>query len=281
MSTPVDWRNSTNRLAAATRIANIQAYASTVARTTVAPIDHFYAQVTSILQVATPTFLAQHASLGALFMVGFVSTTENYFRDIFARIVATCPIAQSRASDEKISLGTVVWHKGDLPERGAFEHLSFTSAKSIQNAARAFLDYSWKDTSPSGAALIEFEKICELRHGIVHSGGILGGKNALRLDLRRTAANASIVVNFAELQESAAVCSTLVSAANQELFSEMVQRWALAWRKQASWDAKRANRRFGELWRLFHSEADARLGLTAAPMTQQQCRKQVCREFKL
>ncbi len=57
------------------------------------PIDAFYATTQDILNVANPDFLQQHPSMGTLLLVGLISASENYFRDLFARIIRICPIA--------------------------------------------------------------------------------------------------------------------------------------------------------------------------------------------
>jgi hypothetical protein len=276
-----DWRLCANRPAAAVRIANIEAYVQGAPRHDAAPIDWYFTTTTTMLQAAQPSLLAAHPAIGALLMVGFVSATENYFRDVFARIVAVCPIAQEVAGQEKISLGTVIWHRGKVPERGAFEHLSFTSAENVRTTAKKFAAHELQKNGALEAALVEFEKICELRHGVVHSGGVVAGKNALRLQLRRAVPESTIAVGFAELQECADVCSTVVASANAELFASLMRRWALDWRRHQSWDATKANARFRELWRVFHSTFDAKNKQIPVVVSARKCQDLVRSEFKI
>jgi hypothetical protein len=279
--TAPEWRLSTCRPAAAVRISRIAAYVSGPPRQPAAPIDAFYATRTTLLQAAQPNLITAQPVVAPLLLVGFVSATENYFRDVLAGIVSLCPVAQTCASQERISLGTVLWHGGKLAGRGAFELISFTSAENVKSTTKKYAALDVKRNGPLDAALVEYEKICELRHGIVHSGGVIAGKNALKLELSQATPETTIGLGFAELQECAEICSTVVAAANAELFSEMVTRWATKWRHHSSWDESTAAARFSALWDLFHSVGDAVSGQVGVSLTKRRCFNLVRREFKL
>jgi len=280
MSKP-DWRSSSCRPAAAVRISRIDAYIQGSSKPQVSPIDSFYCKRTDLLKAAQPTALAAQPVIGPLLLVGFVSATENFFRDVLAGVVSIRPLARSVAAQEKISLGTVLWHAGRLAERGAFEHMSFTSAENVRTTAKKYAAFEIKKNGPLDAALVEYEKISELRHGVVHSGGVVAGKNALKLELGQATPQSTIGLGFAELQECAEVCSTVVGAANAELFAELVTRWATHWRRHGTWDKKDATARFRTLWALFHSDVDAQNGEGMQQLTRRRCLNLVRREFKI
>jgi len=275
------WRSSVCRAASASVIADSSKYAQPVPHAAVAPIDTYYAASIALLKAADSAYLSAHPSIGPLALVGTVSATENYLRDVLARIIALCPIAQDAAASQSISLGTVIWHSGVLPERGAFEHLSFAGADNTRLTIRKFIGYELKKNGPTEAMLAEFDKVCELRHGIVHSGGIIAGKNALRLQLKRGACGLCTRVTFAELQECADVCTTFVVALNTELFACLAERWATAWRRRATWEPRRANSLFVELWRTFSSATDSRTGQIADPVSLVRCRNAVKQEYNV
>jgi hypothetical protein len=88
-----------------------------------------------------------------------VSTTENYFRDLFTRVIRLCPVAKAASADQTVKLGSVVWHGGQDAERGAFEHISFAGAENLITTSKKFLGYSLKRTQ----LVEEFDKVCELR----------------------------------------------------------------------------------------------------------------------
>jgi hypothetical protein len=160
------WDNSVNQVSGANRITNINSYVDEL-RLEETPIDLFYKNTRDIIQVATPTFLNSHPSIGSLFLVGIVSATENYFRDIFARLISFCPISKSCASNQSINLGSVVWHGGVNVERGAFEHISLAGSDSIIKTCKNFTKYDIKKGMALYSVLEEYDKVCELRHGIV------------------------------------------------------------------------------------------------------------------
>ncbi len=275
------WEGSSCRRTTAVKIANVDAYATGAPRPQSSPIDGYYGVATSIVQVATPSLLATHPSMGALLMVGLVSATENYFRDILANIIAWCPIARDASSQEKIGLGTVLWHGGRLVERGVFEHVSFTSSDNVKSTIRKFVGHEVKRNGALDSALEEYDKICELRHGVVHSGGVIAGKNALSLALRSASPDSTIRVGFAELQDAADVCTTVVAAANAELFVEIVTRWATRWRRHRSWNSNKEAAVFSRVWKAFYSQTDRTLSLTATPLSLRSCKGLVRKQYKL
>jgi hypothetical protein len=275
-----DWRSALSRPAAPARIADISRYVAGPARLSNSAIDSFFEASTTILRAADPTFLNTHAAMGPLMLVGLVSATENYFRDVFAAVLSFCPVAQAASSTQTVNLGTVMWHAGRVPERGAFERLSFASAENIQNTSKNFLAYSFTSRGATDASLKEFDRVCELRHGIVHSGGVLAGKNALKLQVMAPPLS-RCSVGFAELQEGAAVCTTLVVAANAELFGAMCKRWAIEWRQHRSWDPTKKRQRFRAIWTAFRSEYDLEGGLVTNPIGPVRCRNLVQKEFRI
>jgi hypothetical protein len=263
------------------RIADVDKYVSQSTAVSGAPIDSFYESCSEILRPASPVFLSANPSVGALLLVGLVSATENYFRDAIGRLIRICPLAQECCANQVVSLGTVIWYNGDFLGRSAFEQLSFASSDNVRNALRKYLGHDVRRNGPLDSALAEFEKICELRHSIVHAGASLAGRNALRLQVEKGPGSGRVVIGFAELQETAAICTTLVVAANGELFDAVVRRWADSWRKHRSWDGAKENERFREVWSVFWSETDARTSQTAERMGRRRCMNLVRKEFRL
>jgi len=268
-----DWRKSINQTSATFRLANVSTYVApdSAASPLPSPIDRFYESTRELLRAAHPDLIRDHPAMGALFLVGLVSATENYFRDIFARVIKICPVAQSESADESIHLGSVVWHGGLDAERGAFEHMSFAAAKNVRNTALKFLGYKIKQHGDTNAVLEEFDKVCELRHGVVHSGAILAGKNAIKLGVSRANATLKIQLGFAQVQECGAICTTLVVAFNSELFEEMAARWAKQWRGTPSWDPAYEKERFRSIWDNFYSAIDQRTGQIPVSLSMEQC----------
>jgi hypothetical protein len=107
-------------------------------------------------------------------------------------------------------------------------------------------------------ALDQFDVVCQLRHGIVHADGLLPGKNAVQLNIRKYKKPVRIMIGYTQIQEIASVVSTLVMLMNRHLFSEMCKRWAVDWRKRADWDGSQEDVRFQAIWDIFHCASELR-----------------------
>lgn len=271
----MSWRTSVNQSVAAARLSDVNSFVSEATGATLSPIDQFYQTSRDILRVGTPDLLRAHPSMGPLLLVGLVSTTENYFRDIFTRIIQVCPLAKAAAADQPIKLGSVVWHGGGDAERGAFEHISFADAENISKTCSKYIKYNLKPN----AILEEFDKVCEFRHGIVHSSSVIAGKNAIALQIAARSARLKIEVEFPQLQECGDVCTTLVASVNTELFQEMARRWAVVWPKLPSWNSNDEHRLFKFIWNAFYSAQDAANGTIPHNLTLRKCKNRILSEF--
>ena len=268
------WRTCVNRAVGVARLSDIQKCIVPQNPTARSPIDSFYETSQELLRVGTPTFLGQHPPMGALLLIGIVSATENYFRDLFAGLISVCPIARAKSADQSIRLGSVLWHGSDDALRGAFEHISFAGKTNLQKTSASFLGLELSQSTP----LDEYEKVCQLRHCIVHSSAVLSGKNAIALHIPAGAA-LCVSIGFAELQECIAVCTALVATINSDLFAKFVSRWAEEWRRLPTWDFSERHTLFLSIWRLFFSETDRQNSLIASPLTAVKCRNRAATDF--
>lgn len=225
-----NWRESICRVSGTAQIADLGRYVSASSAPERSPLDACYDTLKGILAPATPAFLTAHPVTGPTFLGGVVANTEEFMRALFGRILGLCPLSRACAAEKNIQLGAAIWHADGIVERGAFEHLSFASKDSIKATLRNFLKYEIRQTDRVYGILEEFEKVCELRHGAVHSGSTMPGKNAVKLKLSKVGGHPQIKVGFAELQECAEVCTTLAVSLNLDLFSVLAKRWATDWR---------------------------------------------------
>jgi hypothetical protein len=276
-----NWREAVNQTINTAKIEQINQYVTPIPSVIESPIDGFYATTQEILRVGQPDFLQQHPTMGTLLLVGLISASENYFRDLFARIIRICPIAQAASSDQSIKLGSVIWHRAGQVERSAFEHLSFADAETIKSTCKKFLKYDLKKSDLTNELLQEFAKICELRHGIVHANSFLVGKNAIKLELSNNTPNKAlkISIGYEQLQECSLISTMLIASFNTELFEEMAKRWAVDWPKLPSWHPGRANTLFKKIWDAFYSQRDEQNGSLSTSLTMQQCKKKIKKEF--
>lgn len=244
-------------------------------------IDTFYS-ATGVITRVPPDFSQTYGSdtLG-LFFVGLISATENYFRDMLGFILSVCPIAKAHSADEKIQLGSLLWAPTEIHNRSAFEFMAFSSGDNIRKTIQNFLNHQIKQNGTWHAMLTEFDKLCEFRHAIVHSGHIIAGKNAVKLGLRRCEGCLRVHVSYANLQMAAETCTALVQAANNELFEVVVDRWADDWRKQPSWSVSDEEPLFEAIYHAFLSKRDYKNKMFRNRRTGKKLRSLVKAEYNL
>jgi hypothetical protein len=276
-----NWKLSVNQAVGPVQIQDIGNYVHSLSPFSNSPIDRFYKSTRKFLQVGSQNFIAANPFIGPLLLVGIVSSTENYFRDLLSMVIHICPLCKKISADNSIKFGSVLWHKGINIERGALEHISFADHKNIKRQVKKFTGYQIKDNGPSDTVIEEYSKVCELRHGIVHSNLEFAGINAIKLELLNISSPSRIKVEYTELQECASVCTTLVASFNTEFFEEMAKRWAVEWPNSPSWDNQKANIKFREIWNLFHSSIDESEGVIPSQMSVVKCRNRVKRTFNI
>jgi len=252
-----EWRNTVNQIVGIERIQDINSYFEKVPNLAEAPIDIFYKETKELIRTATPEFLQNHPRIGPLMAVGIVSETENYFRNLFSEIINLCPLSKEKAADQNVNLGSILWYSKDSIGRGAFENISFADAKSIISCSKKYIAFNIDVNSDLNNILYEYDKVCEMRHAIVHSGRILAGKNALKLKIDTTDDIIKINIGYPELQEITSICTTLVACYNIELFEKITERWAVKWRQLPFWTIDREHNLFKTIWSIFYSKNDA------------------------
>lgn len=255
------WRNSVCQVSSASAIANINAFVSSGPSVTRSAIDGYYAATEGILASLGPSYFTTYPKeICNLLYIGLISATENYFRDVLGFVLSICPIAKDHAAEEKVQLGSYLWGGSNLHGRTAFDFIAFSSPKNVSETMAKFVRHQIKENGVWHRMLPEYGKLCELRHGIVHSGSVISGKNALKLGLAVTPNELTIAPSYAGVQEAGDVCTSLVQGANNELFEAMVSRWALDWRKLPSWNSAESTAMLKRIFEAFLSTKDVRRG---------------------
>jgi hypothetical protein len=234
------------------------------------PIDAYRRSVRAILGYGTEHTLEANDFIGRLLLIGLVSSAEGYVRSVLSACLEICPLAQSSAASKNVNLGGLLWHGKQGYSRGAFEHASFASRRELAKAYDDYVGFKLDDVTFK-TLLDEFEVVCHLRHGIVHSDGALPGRNAVQLGIPRAEKPMQIVVRYRHLQEVASVINTLVYTLNRALFKEMCKRWAVDWRSRADWDPGQENNYFGKIWTIFHSRDERELRIGRTKITRSNC----------
>lgn len=277
-----DWIDSVNQKLGPARISDLSRYIDpSYLQEDYSPIDRFYLSTQELLRISTPEFIENNSPLWPLILVGFVSATENYFREIFSQLLHICPIAKNKSTEKKINIASALWYGRNFVARGAFEDYSFASASTITKTCSDYLGHNLKCAKKEDSIFIEFDKICELRHCIVHCNSIIGGKNAIKLGLRNDNDNTvKVSIDYSKLQECGLICTTLVTSVNTELFELIVRRWATEWPRLPSWDPKDEFILFKKIWKLFYSHIDFQNNSIVCELSIRKCRNRAKQFYK-
>jgi hypothetical protein len=276
------WRNSVCMSMGRVACPDVNSMVLGVTGTRSSAIDDFYASTNTALTRIDPNFLATYGDeIAGLIFVGIISSTENYFRDILGFILTICPVAQAHSADEKVQLGSLLWAEGSLQNRSAFEFHAFSSAENIKRAIYNFTSYQVRPNGTFSLMLPEYDKLCELRHAVVHSAHLVAGKNAIKLGLRRTVSPLKVRLGYSELQAAGSVCTALVQSANNELFEALVLKWATAWRQRPSWEPADELRLIKKIRAAFLSRRDGTNGTITNAKSINQFIAQVRAEYNI
>lgn len=245
------------------------------------PIDIFYKQQKEIIRFCTPDFMNDHPTLAPLMLVGLVSNVETYFRGVFAHSIKLCPVARKKVGSKAMNLSSVYFGY-DFIELSAFENHSMSDYQVISKNLKAIFNINVDHSSSSiKAPLFEFQKLCELRHSIVHCNGIVNSKNAIELDLPASKDHYQVKLSFSEIQNAALICKSLICACNIELFDKMVNRWAFEWRLLPDYNHNNRLDSFKKIWETFISDIDLQNNNIPNPSTVIKTKNKVEKEFNL
>jgi hypothetical protein len=242
------------------------------------PIDEFGKSLSSIIKFGDVLLLESNDFLGRLLVAGLVSAFENYARSITSGVINICPIAQTSASEKAVNFGSMIWHGESRFVRSAFENHSFADSKGLKTLFKDYAGLPLPDNEFSNL-LSEFERVCQLRHGIVHADGFLPGKNALKLEIPRQELAARIVIRHRHLHEIANILDSLSKLLNRHVFYNLCQRWAVDWRKRSDWNPQKENNLFAQIWRLCRCEPSSNLPVGSPRPTKAKCMKEVKAKF--
>lgn len=276
----VDWKKCTNKTASNEKIQNIQNYCGT-SNSDDSPIDAFYTERNQILSLCNNVELFdENEVLGPLLYVGIISATENYVRDIFAECIKVCSICKREITEHAISVGSIIWQQGNFVEKGIFENISFSDGAQIKRELKKCLKIEVKKTGLLWSLLDEFDKLCQMRHAVVHSSRLLAGKNAVKISIPPSDTYVQVKVGYAEIQECASICTSLVCEINTFLFNEMARRWAVEWKKDDFWNEKEEKETFDDLWKAFCSIIDNE-DPNFESLSKTKCKNAIKKEFNI
>ena len=278
----INWKECVNKSAGNERVEDIQSYLTIDMPVYKAPIDEFYVEVKKIVMYSSNIqMLEENEFLGSLLYVGIISKTENYIREILTECIKICPICKRETANRSVSFGSMMWQRSGEFEKGIFENISFSDSSAIKKELKNCLKVDINKNELLSELLDEFDKLCQMRHAIVHSSRVLAGKNAIQLNIPPSVDKLSIRVGYAQLQECASICTACVMTFNLKLFEVMGHRWAIDWRRLTDfWDEEKEDEYFSKIWDIFSSVID-RNEADLAEMTKAECINAIKIEYQL
>ncbi len=276
------WKNSVNMPNTALSNSDPSLFVEEIKIPVNCPIDNFYATTSEINTKCSPNFILTNGNvISSLMLVGLISATENYFREILGEILSICPISKIKSAEQKIQLGSLLWGDRSVHNKTAFEFVAFSSLKNIIDTFNNFLDHKVAQHGSWKLGLLEFDKLCELRHAVVHSDNLIAGKNAIKLNLQNSRKPQRIKIDYHNLQYASLVCTSTVQAANNELFEMMVTRWAEDWRRLGCSAELLSDKNLLKIRKIFLSKRDKLNKTIVGKQTEQDFLTNVRADFSL
>ncbi|NAZ70561.1 hypothetical protein [Vibrio toranzoniae] len=195
-----------------------------------------------------------------LFLLGFVSNVESYFRSVIRSSILIDPLCYKACLEQQLTYAAAVHHKVELLPEALLENCTFISLSNISKTISSYLNIPIPKQGTENLALIKeiemFEQLCELRNCIVHRAGLLGSKNAIKLgiDHHKNYFEKPIVLNSVFLQEASTVCLNAVRSFNNFLFNALIKRLNKD-TDNFTWDYRRDKSFFEKYFNVFHSES--------------------------
>ncbi|MDZ5663487.1 hypothetical protein SFC79_17065 [Nocardioides sp. S-58] len=165
------------------------------------------------------------ALLAGQLLLGYVSATELYLRRTIARMVKVCPQIRASNSSQTIQFGAVDYYGKTGIEYALTEQVSFTEPGKIKSQLNARLGVAVGGGTSLERSISEFERLCQLRHALVHSHGVLSSANAsLLLGASGTKAYQTRL-DRDSLEWAAVVAVNLVRDVNLEVVRSTLWKW--------------------------------------------------------
>jgi hypothetical protein len=193
-----------------------------------------------------------------LFLLGFISNVESYFRSIIREVIKRDIHAYNCCLEEPLTYAAAIHHESKFLPEALLEECTFISKKNIADSIKKFLGINLNSQEAESLELNSclelFEQLCQLRHCIVHRAGLLGSKNAIKLGINehKNYFEKPITLNIDFLQNASVICLNTVRTNNSLLFNRLVTRYIKS-NKNISWDYRVDVKWFKPYYTLFVS----------------------------
>lgn len=190
------------------------------------PIDEFIDAVLRINGVCTDPINMPN-ELGHLMILGYVSAVESFLRSLIRQVVNADPASRAASQRQTVSFAAATHHEVNVLPEALIERVTFTGSRPIHEALITYLGLKKGHTERAITGFCsEYDKVCQLRHCIVHRFGKFGSQNALALGFRshQSHLEQTIQVPYSKTQEVADVCDNTVRGINNFCYEEILRR---------------------------------------------------------
>lgn len=216
------------------------------------PIDLFYASFDLVMKRLGDTAFSGDEWNRHLLLAPVFASAELYFRRYISGAIVLCPLCRDAASSQTVSLGAVSALAASVPI-AIGEHIGLTSKGQIRGRTRDILGIEIKDGTSLATAILEFERVCHLRHALVHLNGELLFQSRRELKIER-GGRLRLSLSTTDLQNVAAKVCNVVRSYNEHVSFEIARRWLRARHLSRAWRKDRV--RFGQWLQLARSSHD-------------------------
>ena len=125
-----------------------------------------------------------------------------------------------------MSLAATVYYARERLPLAIYDHAALSGSGEL-NKTTSILGFDISRNSEVQVAIGLFEKICNLRHAIVHARGQLSPGNLAALDLDPAGGPKSVAIDAIFFTQVVAAAHSAVRAYNQCIFNSMLERWIM------------------------------------------------------
>lgn len=225
-----------------------------------APIDSCFEKIEQLNLIHTqyslyPGSVINMSTTYNLILLGYISAIESYIREIIRKTIIIDKISRISCELEEINYGAAINYPKHLLPEVILEKASFASKKNIIDSFKKFLGLEGNQPDELINTLNEFEKICHLRHCIVHRFGKLGSKNAIQfgLDDHSGLIEKPLKLDINMVYELSIICSNTVLVVNKHLFNKILERTCSKTNCSWTWDLRKDKSKFEKYYNLYNS----------------------------
>jgi hypothetical protein len=201
--------------------------------------------------VATPAEREDEVTLqlNNLVFLGYMSAVESYLRCLTRQLIWVDEFTAESMQDVKITFGAARHATPGLLPEVLMEDMTFITMDSVKDLLVKMIGVG---VGSIHDLIKEYDRICQLRHCIVHRFGRLGSKNAAKLGFgtHGTLIERKIKIRTSQLEALAFNLLNFVKAMNNHIYAGVMKRSAaqsLVWQ----WDEQSDLAEFERLYTVF------------------------------